>query len=142
MTTPCSRPVIVSYTRGSPLASSIIFTRSLPPVPPSANDACLLLEELKVLQTKTTSPSITHTGGPRLASQHSVTNSLSYNLTTKLRTALVMGVAVFVTVMFTSLYSASPHTCIAMRMSARCLAGTIITAATVLQMPLGGLHAS
>src|SRR5712671_2521000 len=27
---PCSRPVVVSYTRGSPLASLIIFTRSLP----------------------------------------------------------------------------------------------------------------
>src|SRR5712675_2009165 len=68
MTTPCSRPIVVSYTRGSPLASSIIFTRSLPPVPPSIAVACQQSEELKALPTKTTSPSITcnaPTGGVR-----------------------------------------------------------------------------
>ena len=45
--------------------------------------ACQLSEELKALPTKTTSPSITRTGGPCLASQHSATNASSYNPTTK-----------------------------------------------------------
>src|SRR5712671_4928120 len=139
---PCSRPIAVSYTRGSPLASLIISTRSLPPVPPSAVATCQLSEELKALLTKTTSPSTTHTKGPRLASQHSVMNALSYSPTTRSRTAPVMDDVAFVTATSTSLYSASPRTCVAMRTSARCLVGTITTVCTALQTLLGGLPAS
>src|SRR5712671_4929750 len=139
---PCSRPVTVSYMRGSPLAFSTTFTQSLPPVPPSVAVACQQSEELKALLMKTTSPSTTRTRGPHLANQHSVTNALNCSQTTKSGTAQAMGAVASATATSTSPSCASPHTCVVMRTSARCLAGTTITAATVPQMPLGGLPAS
>src|SRR5712675_321782 len=138
----CSRPVVVSYMRGSPLASLTISTRSLLPVPPSIAVACQQSEELKALPTRTTSPSTTHTRGPCLANQHSVTNALNYSRTTKSGLAQAMGAVASVTATSTSPSCALPRTCDVTRTSARYLAGTTITAATVPQMLLGGLPAS
>src|SRR5712671_2057153 len=103
MTTPYSRPVVVSYTRGSPLEFLITSILSLPPVPPYVAVACQQSEEHRVLPTRTTSPSTTRTRGPRLANQHSVTNALSYNRTTKSRTAQSMGAVASATATYTSL---------------------------------------
>src|SRR5882672_3600921 len=138
----CSRHIVVSYTRGSPLAFLITYIQSLPPVPPSVAAACQQSEERKALPTKTTPPSITHTRGLCLDSQHFAMNALSYNQTTKSRTARAMGDVASATATSTSPYSASPRTCVAWRTSAGYLAGTTTTARTVPLTPLGGLHAS
>src|SRR5712672_1667938 len=142
MTTPYSRLVGVSSTRGSLLAYSITSIRSLPQVPLPIVAACQPSEELKALLTKTTSPSTTHTERQRFGTQHSVTNASSYSQGIKSKIAPHTDVVASAKATPTSPSSAPTRTCAATRTSARYPAGTTTTARTAPPTPLGGSHAS
>src|SRR5712671_1602763 len=141
MTTPYLRPVVDSYTQGSPLAYLTTSIRSLLPAHRFIVAACPLSEEYKALPTRTMSPSITHTKSPRSATQHSAMNASNCSPTTKSRTAPVMDNVASVTVTSMNQYFASPHTCVAANTSARYPVGTTTMARIAPQTPSEGLTA-
>jgi len=106
-----------------------------PASPPTHHHRMPAVQELKVLPTKTTSPSTTRTKRRPFETQHSAMNASNYSRTTKSGTAPCMGAVASATATSTSPLSASPRTCVAMNTSARCLVGTTTTARTVPPMP-------